>query len=631
MTEKVYLEQIKEKLNNLSPDELKEFSLSLAKENYKLEQREKERKRSDEEMSLQYQQKALELEAANKEIARLVKQLSHYEENNSRQNDRLFGRKTEQLGSLLNMDKDDQPTDPLDEDSDGETPEETSGNNSTGDQQQDNPGGAGQGNTGGPEKTPKPRKPKEKGAEDRMAACLPAHAKFVFEPEEYDRKYGKDRWRVCRWHKHIAYDVIPASVRIIEYYTPVIVPLDHPEDVVSEPYEQACLPGTRASAGLLSMIINDKFSLYVPLNRQDKDVWHFGGLNLSRQRLTRWVNQAATDLLKPVWEEMLAQLLTREYIQIDETTYLVIDDGRDGIHKSYIWIQRSSELSDEPEIIVYSYEPTRSAQHLRDLFVDLKNRKNITCDAYSAYNTIAKELLSLITLGGCFAHSRRRFVSAFMLLRPKTKGADMAQFLDYDEVKAIQYIAEIYAAEEALRGLSPKERHQRRQSEVKPLVDKFFDFIHSLDSTDAKYSDKMKDAINYAINQEETLRRFLDNGEMPIDNSATERNVKPVASIRNNSRFSFSITGAEANCICHTLVETSKANGADPRIYIEYVAERMSRCVYYGYAIDIKDMMPWSESYLKYEKAEIERRRRWRFPEDEECPTPVKPKEMRAA
>ena len=42
-----------------------------------------------------------------------------------------------------------------------------------------------------------------------------------------------------------------------------------------------------------------------------------------------------------------------------------------------------------------------------------------------------------------------------------------------------------------------------------------------------------------------------------------------------NSLFSYSITGAEDNAIIESLAETAKANHANPRIYFQYLIDRM--------------------------------------------------------
>ena len=578
-------------------------------------------------MSLQFQQMKDAFKGANDTIKELRKLLGRSQENYSGSKDLLFGRSTETMDALFNHSKDDLPEDPLSEDADcsgGAAAENSTGTKShgTGETPPRNPDG------NKDEKSERTsRKPREKGKEARELAELPNCTTYQFDSARLDEEYGKGNWRVCYWHKHVVIDVIPARVYQKTVYSPVIALKDRCGELITVPYESACLPGAKPSAALLSMLANDKFAMFLPLYRQEHDPGRFG-FTLRRQRMCRWLEKTALELYQPVYKDLLALLLKRQYIQIDETTYLVISDGREGVHKSYIWVHRTSELSsDQPEIIFYSYEPTRSAQHLRDLFAQLRDQVTITCDAYSAYFTIASELLGLVHISGCLAHCRRRFVKAFMLLDPS--GLSKDDLLELDEVKAIEKIAAIYAADGELKKLSAEDRLQKRQTEVKPLVDDFFAFVHSCDVNNPLYSDKMKDALCYARNQEEYLRQFLNDACIPVDNSKAEQSVKPVAIGRKNYLFSYSVDGAKSNCIIQTLIETAEANHADPRIYLEYVAYNMSQSVYYGHDVNIEDMRPWSSAYREYEQQEKIKRATWVFPEDEECPTPVKPKDLR--
>nr|WP_225419634.1 transposase [Lapidilactobacillus wuchangensis] len=61
--------------------------------------------------------------------------------------------------------------------------------------------------------------------------------------------------------------------------------------------------------------------------------------------------------------------------------------------------------------------------------------------------------------------------------------------------------------------------------------------------------------------------------EIDLSNNASERNMKAFVIGRKNWLFATSPKGAEANAIWMTIVETAKANGLDPRRYIEDLLE----------------------------------------------------------
>ena len=201
-------------------------------------------------------------------------------------------------------------------------------------------------------------------------------------------------------------------------------------------------------------------------------------------------------------------------------------------------------------------------------------------------------------------HCRRRFVEAVLILKLNDLTDDQIRTLP--EVKAVALIAEIYIADNALKEMSADKRQKQRQEKVRPKVNAFFDFIRTIDLDDPLVSDKLRDAVRYALNQEENLRKFLDDGNIPLDNGASERSVRPVAQFRRNSLFSFTTGGAEVMVVIFTLIETAKANQADPYYYLKYLLEQMPQHLYDQEAEYMPDLMPWSQRYRCYEMKEKE-------------------------
>ena len=76
-----------------------------------------------------------------------------------------------------------------------------------------------------------------------------------------------------------------------------------------------------------------------------------------------------------------------------------------------------------------------------------------------------------------------------------------------------------------LKELSPKDRLAQRQAIIKPLVDVLFVYLKQ-HQHEVPQSGKLHDAFGYALNQEKYLRVFLDDGEVPIDNNASERAIR---------------------------------------------------------------------------------------------------------
>ena len=68
-------------------------------------------------------------------------------------------------------------------------------------------------------------------------------------------------------------------------------------------------------------------------------------------------------------------------------------------------------------------------------------------------------------------------------------------------------------------------------------------------------------AFAYSLNQEQYLRVFLEDGEVPLDNNATESTLRGFCIGKHNWRLIDTIRGAKSSAIIYSITETAKANG----------------------------------------------------------------------
>jgi len=605
------MEAFRRSLEGKGGAEITEIAVSLFCAKKELEIRLKETENASNAMVLEYQQMKDELNGARKEIDALRKLNQHLTGIQTIQTNDLFGRSTEKTEDILNQVLEGNlPTkDPLAEDA-NEQKEEKRVNRRR---------------IGGiiplfddldARKTTDRKK--------RMdLSGLDVQNFFDYDIDELNRKYGEGQWRFAYWKEDRKVELIHQTTYLKVTYTPIVsVGLDH--HLIRIPTENALIPKSIASSSLLAQIILDWSRMHLPLYRQESDPNRFG-FALSRQTMSNWIIDVAQTHLRRVYEYLCQQLKSYRYQNCDETYYSVSLDERGSGAKSFIWVHRSGELADVPQIVVYCYEKTRGADHLRNFYAGLLGMIYLTCDAYSAYPCYAGESNGLIILAGCFMHCRRRFVEAILILN--LKGLTDEQILDLPEARAILLIREIYLAEGQLKDLLPEERLEHRKTEVLPKVNAFFEFVSSIDLNNPLLSEKMRDAVQYALNQEMYLRRFLTDGSIPIDNGIAERSVKPVALYRRNSLFSFSVKGAESMVTSFSLIETARANGADPYFYLKYLMEQMPKHLYDKGCEYMPDLMPWSDVYRRYESTERLNQVRAQAPPGNERPrTPKKRK-----
>ena len=72
-------------------------------------------------------------------------------------------------------------------------------------------------------------------------------------------------------------------------------------------------------------------------------------------------------------------------------------------------------------------------------------------------------------------------------------------------------------------------------------------------------------AIRYGLSRMKTLRPYLDNGTLEIDNNTAERAMRSIALGRKNYLFMGSEQGGRSAAVAYTLIETAKLNDIDPQ------------------------------------------------------------------
>ena len=231
-----------------------------------------------------------------------------------------------------------------------------------------------------------------------------------------------------------------------------------------------------------------------------------------------------------------------------------------------------------------------------------------------------KESEGCIVVTGCMMHCRRPFWEALTVVLKSVKTISEDKLLALPEYNAVSMISKIYGADNRLKGLTPEERQERRSKEVKPHVDAFFEFVHGLDSSDPIFSGRMKEAIEYANNNETRLRRFLDDGRIPIDNGYAERHFKAYAVGRRNWLFCKTKRGGDALATIYTLVETAKENSANPMLYLEYLLETGEAYQSVTERSKLSDLMPWSKEYKAYAEKKTMDRINASIPKSDERP-----------
>ena len=432
------------------------------------------------------------------------------------------------------------------------------------------------------------RKKKQKGQRKEDLSRLPVRIeKHELTKQQLNDIYGENGWKRLPDEVYSRVEYQPAVKEVVEHHVAVYAAKKNDDRIVRADRPVDLLRNSIATPSLVAAIMNAKYTNAIPLYRIAQD-FEQSDMILGRANMANWVIRCSERYLSLVYDKLREHLCRQSVIQADETTCQVTKDGREGVNKSYMFVYRTSELSKGKPVILYQYGKTRSKSNIQKFLEGFSG--TLVSDAFSGYKSLDKNDEN-IRSAFCWAHARRDYADALKALKGDAKevaGETIAH-------KALVQIGQIYKAEEALKDLSAEERQTRRHEEVLPLVEAYFAWVHEQDPATI-LSEKTKDGLKYSLNQEKYLRVFLEDGEVPIDNSATERAIRPFTIGRANWHIIDTIHGAQASAVIYSLVETAKANKLKIYEYLKHLLTEIPKHMDNTSLDFLEDLLPWSES-----------------------------------
>ena len=399
--------------------------------------------------------------------------------------------------------------------------------------------------------------------------------------EELIREFGEEGWYQLEDTISRRYKFIPASVEVDEHHIGVYKSRKDGH-MLRAPHPKGLLHGSPVSSTLAAAIMNGKYVNAVPLYRLEKEFERYG-LSITRQNMANWMIRLSEEYLSVLYGYLHKLLYDYHVIQADETTCLVNRDGRAAGAKSYMWVYRTGYLYTDKQIVLYEYQKTRNAAHPRKFLSGFKGI--CVTDGYQVYRTIEKEREDL-TIAGCWVHTRRKFNDALEQI-PKKEQKNTIGYLVMKQIQAI------YAEEGKLKNLSSEERLKQREVVIKPLVDALFLYLKQNEPR-IQAKGKMREAFNYALNQEKYLKVFLTDGDVPMDNNASERAIRGFTIGRKNWQMIDTINGANASAVIYSIAETAKANNLKPYEYFEHLLSEIPKHMDDHDLKFMEDLLPWS-------------------------------------
>ena len=449
---------------------------------------------------------------------------------------------------------------------------------------------------------PAPRRSsKKKGKRDKDLEGLPEEVhNHTLSDEKLDGIYGSGNWRrmAAETYKRLRYTPASWTVEIHNVDVAVGTKGDHQDEFTRADRPRDLLRNSLVTSSLGSAIMNAKYVNSIPYNRIEQ---HFKriGINISRQNMADWTIKFAQRYLFAVYDRLHEELLKYPVNQADETPVRVLNDGREVIADSYMWVHRSGEFYTERPIVLYEYQKTRHHIHPQEFYKDYTGI--LVTDGLQQYHML-ETLIPGITSANCWAHARRDYADALKALGMKNKAANAQTIAG----QALTKIGAFFNIEKELKSLTAQERLKERRKRIKPLVDEYFEWVKAtLADKSLLLKGKTVKGLNYSVNQEKYLRVFLEDGDVPLDNSASERCIRTFCLGKKNWVLIDSIKGAQASAIIYSLAETAKLNDLNPYYYFEYLLSELPRYLAYDSKTDtvdtsqldkatLEELLPWS-------------------------------------
>jgi transposase len=329
---------------------------------------------------------------------------------------------------------------------------------------------------------------------------------------------------------------------------------DQCETLIQAPVPAQVIDKGLPTAGLLAQVMVAKYADHQPLYRQS-GIFERSGLAIPTSTLGQWVGQTGV-ALDPLVEVLKETLLTRKVLHADETPVAMLDPGAGKTRRAYVW-SYCTTVYEDIQGVVYDFAESRAGQHAKDFLGEWKGI--LVCDDYSGYKPL---LTQGITDAGCLAHSRRKFFD--LHANHKSQIAEAA----------LPFYSHLYQIERRAAELTPDERRYLRQSESRPIADALHAWMVAQRKLVHEGSAIAK-AIDYSLNRWVALMRFLDDGDIPIDNNWNENRIRPIALGRSNWLFAGSLRAGKRAAAIMSLIQSAKLNGHDPYAYLKDVLTRL--------------------------------------------------------
>jgi transposase len=367
-------------------------------------------------------------------------------------------------------------------------------------------------------------------------------------------------------------DYVPGYFQVIRHVRPKLACRTCAR-IVQAPAPTRPIERGLPTAALLAQVIGAKYADHCPLYRQE-GIYRRSGVELPRAQLANWAGETAS-LLDPLVSALERYVLTGTKLHADDTPVPVLSPGKGRTRSGRLWAYVRDDrpsAGPDPPAVVYRYSPDRKAERPRAHLASFTG--TLQADAYSGFAPLYQD--GRIFEAACWAHARRKYYDVYVVDRSPSAA------------EAIRRIGLLYAIEREIRGQTPATRMQARRERSAPILTELRAWL-TLTQRSLSAKSPLGGAIQYTLTRWPALTRYLDDGQIEIDNNAAERAIRALVLGRRNYLFAGSDAGGETAARLYSLIGTCRLNGIDPHAYLRHVIERIATHP----ITRIEELLPW--------------------------------------
>lgn len=319
--------------------------------------------------------------------------------------------------------------------------------------------------------------------------------------------------------------------------------------IVTAPTQNEPLAKSYATASLLTDLMVGKYVDHLPFHRQIQ-MYKRLGVTLPASTIEQWFHDVA-DLMRPTYLRLKDIILSKDYIQSDETTIPIVDNEKQKAVKGYLWLVKDIETN---QVFFHYNEGSRGQKVVIQLFKDYKGA--IQTDGYAGYNILEK--FEGITTLNCWCHTRRYFDRALSNDKARAEYALAQIGMLYD----VEHMADD-------QNMDNEQRRQLRVRLAYPII-KAFEKWCEAEYPKVLPKSPIGKALAYVLTYINGLARYILDGKYRPDTNLIENSVRPVAVGRRNYLFCGNHDAAEDAAVIYSLMGCCKAVDVDFKTWMNY-------------------------------------------------------------